>query len=53
MQDPADDYFNWLDEGSHRFYSWCVSHWRATLMVIGGTPVLVGAAIGYGLGKVF
>lgn len=53
MYDSADDYFNWLDEGSHRFYNWCVSHWRATLVVVGGTPVLAGVAIGYVLGKVF
>ena len=51
MQDPGDDYFDWLDEGVHRFYGWCVAHWRATLVVVGGTPVLTGFIIGFVVGR--
>lgn len=48
---PSDDYFGWLDEGGNRVMAWCVSHWRAALVVIGGTPVMAGVLIGFILGK--
>lgn len=45
---PDLDFF---DEGSSRFFHWCATHWRATVAVVAGTPVLVGGAIGFILGQ--
>ncbi|USN14321.1 hypothetical protein KABACHOK_05080 [Brevundimonas phage vB_BpoS-Kabachok] len=53
MNSTSDDYFGWLDEGGNRLFAWCISHWRATLVVVGGTPVMTGVVIGYILGKCF
>lgn len=43
--------FDWLEDGSSRFFQWCASHWRASVAILAGTPVLVGVAVGFILGK--
>lgn len=44
--------FNWLDDGTSRFMSWCYEHWRFTVSAIAGVPVLAGIAIGLLIGWV-
>lgn len=51
---PYGDFaFDFFDEGSHRLFSWCGEHWKATVAVVAGTPVLVGVMIGFIAGRCF
>lgn len=51
MIDRPDDYFDWIDDSMKGLSGWCMRHWRATLVAVGGAPVLIGVALGFGLGK--